>query len=119
MGSLERKLRRKDDKERAKYISDLKSEAKKIADQVVDKAMARAYDEATEAATAAATAMVMAVAAEIIWNDWSKLQKKDTRLQVFVKLMEERLQVVNNPTEAQLEVEKLLAERCGIKFERK
>lgn len=114
MGSLERKLRRKDDKEKEKYISDLKSEAKKIADKVVDKAMARASKEAMETATA----MVMAVTAEIIWNDWSKLQKKETRLQTYVKLMEEKLQLVNNPTKAQMEVEKLLLERCGMEIRR-
>ena len=65
-----------------------------------------------------ATAMVMAVTAEIIWNDWSKLQKKDTRLQTYVNLMEEKLKLVNNPTKEQLEVEKLLAERCGIEIGR-
>lgn len=115
MGSLERKLRRKDDKEKAKYISDVKSEAKNIAEKVVDKAILRAYDEAVEVATA----KVMAVTAEIIWNHWSELARKDTRLQTFVKLMEEKLQKVENPTEEQIEVEKLLAERCGIKFGRK
>ncbi len=115
MGSLERKLRRKDDKEKAKYINDVKSEAKKIADKVVDKAMERATKEVSEEALA----KVLAVSAEIIWNHWSELARKDTRLQTYVNLMNEKLQKVENPTEEQIEVEKLLAERCGIEFKRK
>lgn len=114
MGSLERKLRRKDDKEKAKYISDVKSEAKNIAEKVVDKAMARATDEATEVALA----KVLAVSAEIVYNDWSKLQKKETRLKVFVELMNEKLQQIQNPSKEQLEVERLLDEQCGIKIGR-
>lgn len=118
MSSLERKLRRKTELEQAKYLKDVKSEAKKISEKVVDKAMARAHEAAYNEAVETATAKVMAVTAEILWNHWSELSRKGTRLQVFVKLMEEKLQMVDNPTEAQLEVERLLAEQCGIEFGR-
>ena len=63
-------------------------------------------------------AKILAVSAEIIYNDWSKLQKKDTRLKEYVALMNEKLQQVNEPSEKQLEIEKMLYEQCGIKFER-
>lgn len=119
MSSLERKMRRKTELEQAKYLKDVKSEAKKISEKVVDKAMARAHEAAYNEAIVTATAKVMAVTAEILWNHWSELSRKGTRLQVFVKLMEEKLATVEvNPTGAQLEVEKLLAERCGIEFGR-
>lgn len=112
--SLGRKLKRKEEKERAKYLQDIKSEATKIADRAVDRAYQRAYDEASEVALA----KVLSVAAEIVYNDWKALSRKETRLQVFVDLMVEKLQLIENPTEKQLEVEFLLAEKCGVKFGR-
>lgn len=114
MSGLERKLKRKDEKQRAKYLQDVKSEAVKIADRAVDKAYQRAFNEASWEALA----KVLAVAAEIVYNDWKALSKKETRLQVFVELMNKKLQSVDNPTEKQLEVERLLAEQCGIQIER-
>lgn len=124
--SLARKLARKQEHEKAKYISDIKSEAKQIARQAVDKASQRAYEEgyndaykkAFDEASEVALAKVLAVSAEIVYNDFGKLQKKESRLQVFVELMSQKLQHVENPTEQQLEVERLLEERCGVKFGR-
>ena len=114
MGSLERKLQRKDEKARAKYLQDIKSEATKIASRAIDRTYQDAYEEASEVAMA----KVLAVAAEIIHNDWGKLSRKDTRLKVFVNLMSEKLQQVDNPSDQQIEVERLLAEQCGVKFGR-
>ena len=114
MGSSGRKLKRKEEKSRAKYLQDVKSEANKIADRAVGRYVERVYTEAAEDALA----KVLAVAAEVVYNDWKALSKKETRLKVFVDLMNEKLQFVDNPTEKQLEVERLLAEQCGIQFGR-
>jgi hypothetical protein len=116
--SFSRKLSRKQGQEKQKYYDDVKSEAKKIAANALGKAVSQAESVAYERAANEAMAKILAVSAEIIYNDWSKLQKKDTRLKEYVALMNEKLQQVNEPSEKQLEIEKMLYEQCGIKFER-
>lgn len=114
MSSVCRKFLRKQGLEKEKYYKDVKSEATKIASKALDRVTNAAYEEAANDAIA----KVMAVTAEIIYNDFGKLKNKDTRLSVYVELLTKKLQLVEQPTEKQLEVEKLLYEQCGVKIGR-
>lgn len=116
--SFGRKLLRKQGQEKEKYYKDVKGEAKKIAEMALDKAVNMATDVAYEKAANEAIAKVLAVSSEIIYNDWGKLQKKESRLKVYVELMSEKLQKVNEPSEKQLEIERMLDEQCGVKIGR-
>lgn len=120
--SLERKLKRKSEVEQKKYIADVKGEAKKIAGMALDKATTAAYNEgyqdALQYAANEAFAKVAAVTAEILYNHWRDLTKKDTRLATYWNLLLKKAEQVNEPTEEQAEVERILYEQCGIKFER-
>lgn len=115
MGSLERKIRRMNDKQKQKYVEDVKAEAKKVANLAVLKGMDRAYDEGFKDATERLTIKIVAVASEIVYNHWRELNKKDTRLEVFVDLMREKLEKVDVSPEFQQEVANLFEDKGNIK----
>lgn len=50
----------------------------------------------------------VAVAAEVVYNDWGKLKKKENRLSVFVDLFIEGLLKIEEPSERRQKVEKEL-----------
>lgn len=118
MGSLERKLRRMEEKQKQKYLNDVKEEAQRVAHIAILKAGERGYDEGYKDAVENSTTKVLAVACEVVYNHWRELTKKDTRLSVFVELMRKKLEQIDEPTESQKEVEKLLEEQCNMKVVR-
>ena len=50
----------------------------------------------------------VAVAAEVVYNDWGKMKKKENRLSVFVNLFIEGLLKIEEPSELRQKVEKEL-----------
>lgn len=56
--------------------------------------------------------------ANVIYYDWSKVQKKETRLKNFFLLATKYLETVDNPTERMQELEKTIHKEVGFKFER-
>ena len=61
----------------------------------------------------------LAIASNILMNDYSKMKSKDTRLKVFYDKLQEYSGEIENPSEQQLEAEKALAEQVdGIEIKR-
>lgn len=61
----------------------------------------------------------LAIASNILMNDYGKMKSKDTRLKVFYDKLQEYSGEIENPSEQQLEAEKALAEQVdGIEIKR-
>ena len=56
--------------------------------------------------------------ANVVYYDFGKLQKKDTRLKTYFELARDYLQNVDKPTERMQELEKLIEKDVGFIFER-
>lgn len=109
MGSFARKFKRA---RTVEFYNAVEEKAKEIAGRAINKAVQEAEKRGVETGMA----RVMAVTAEIVYNDFGKLRNKETRLKVYADLMAKKLPLIANPTEEQLRVEKLLYEQTGIKF---
>ena len=53
------------------------------------------YEKMCETVSEQAIYRVLAVAVDIIWNDFGGLQRKDTRLKFFAEAFRERLEVID------------------------
>ena len=109
--SFGRKLKRGSNAQYNKDVIDLATEATK---RSLTKVREQAYIDASNDAIARVTA----VACEVIYNDYGKLNKKDTRLKKFVTLLYSKLKNIECPSDEQLEVERLLYKECGISIKR-
>lgn len=120
MGSLSKKLKRRNAVEQKKYDEDVTRKAKRLSLQALG-AFDQAYDRALMKVSVDATNMAIVktatLAADIIFNNWSKLQKKDTRVENFVVLF---IQAINEfdkqGTKSQEEIEKIFFDKWGIQI---
>lgn len=109
--SFGRKLKRGWSTENNKQVMDIAYRSTKMS---LDKVRDKAYHDGS----CDATAKVMAVACEIVYNEYGRLKNKDTRLKTFVTMLYDRLKNIDNPSDAQKEVERLLYKQCGIMIKR-
>lgn len=92
---------------------------KRLNDEVVPKLYEQARKEVAAQTTTEAYAHFLAVACNILMNDFGKLRNKDTRLKVFYEKLNEYSEEVENPSQKQLDAEAELARQVyGIKLQR-
>lgn len=109
--SFGRKLKRGWSAENNRQVLDMATEATK---RSLTKVREQAYGEAANDSFA----RVLAVATEIVYNDYGKLRDKNTRIKTFVRLLISKTGRFDNPSEAQKEIEQLLYKECGIMIRR-
>lgn len=120
MGSLSKKLKRRNAVEQKKYDEDVTRKAKRLSLQALG-AFDQAYDRALMKVSVDATNMAIAktatIAADIIFNNWSKLQKKETRVENFIVLFINAINEFDKDgTRSQEEIEKMFFEKWGIQI---
>lgn len=123
MGSLSKKLKRRNAVEQKRYDEDVTRKAKRLSLQALG-AFDHAYDRALAKATIDATNMAIAktatIAAEIIFNNWKQLQKKETRVENFIVLFINAINEFDKDgTRSQEEIEKMFLEKWGIQIDLK
>ena len=89
-----------------------------LAVKATQKSLTKVRDKAYEDATNDAFTKLLAVATEIVYNDYGKLRDKDTRIKTFVRLLLSKAGKFENPSDEQKKVEQLLFEQCGIMIKR-
>lgn len=115
-----RKLKRRSEVEQKRYEEDVTRKAKRMSIQALG-AFDQAYDRALMKVSTDATNMAIVktatLAADIIFNNWKQIQKKDTRVENFVVLF---IQAINEfdkqGTKSQKEIEKIFFEKWGIQI---
>lgn len=133
MGRIERKLNRRAEKNsiiqkpitkdgydyiynmvRAKLHKDLTEEvAGYVESKVVPKLKEELRKDIVVEVTNEAYAYFLAVACNILLNDFGKLNRKDTRLKVFYEKMQGYLEKIEDPDEKQIEAERELSRQVG------
>lgn len=86
---------------------------KKLEKNVIPNLKETLRKEVAQEATNDAYGHLIALACNILVNDFGKLNKKSTRLKTFYELLEEKYVEVENPSEQQLEAERELNRQLG------
>ena len=120
---IARKFKRKNELEKKEYENDVKRNAIMLTRKVLSKADEKYHEDLkkqTRSATDVAILKTMAVAADVIYNNWAVLSKKETRVEKFVELYIAAISNFNaEGTEAQQKAEKIMAEKWGVRIDLK
>lgn len=119
MGSLSKKLKRRSAVEQKRYEEDVERRAKRMSMQVYgvfEQAYQNAMNEADIKTTKSAIVKTAAIAADIIFNNWKSLQKKETRVENFAKLYIDAICKFNKDDKSREEIEKILEEKWNLKI---
>lgn len=109
--SFGRKLKRGWSAENNKAVLDLATKATK-------RSLVKVREQAYLDASNDSIARISAVAAEIVYNDYGKMRNKDTRIKTFITLLYSKLKNIENPSDEQKEVERMLYKECGLMIKR-
>jgi hypothetical protein len=114
-----RKLKRRSEIEKKRYEEDVERKAKRMSMQaygVFEQAYQNAMNEADVKTTKSAIVKTAAIAADIIFNNWKTLQKKDTRVENFARLYIDAICKFNKDDKSREEIEKILEEKWNVKI---
>lgn len=130
MGSLARKFSRKNTKPISKgdydYIYEMvrsqmhseisESVKKRINEEIIPKLREELRKEVVAQTTDEAYAHFLAVACNVLLNDFGKLRPKDIRLKVFYEKLNEYMDDVENPSEQQIAAERELMKQVQVEI---
>lgn len=114
-----RKLKRRSEIEKKRYEVDVERKAKRMSMQAYDvfeQAYQNAINKADIKTTKSAIVKTAAIAADIIFNNWKTLQKKDTRVENFARLYIDAISKFNKDDKSREEIEKILEEKWNVKI---
>lgn len=114
-----RKLKRRSEVEQKRYEEEVTRQAKRMSMQAFDifeQAYQKAVNEADVKTTKSAIVKTAAIAADIIFNNWKKLQKKETRVENFAVLYVDAICKFNKDDKSREEIEKILEEKWNVKI---
>ncbi len=114
-----RKLKRRSEVEQKRYEEDITRQAKRMSMQafgIFEQAYQKAVNEADVKTTKSAIVKTAAIAADIIFNNWKKLQKKETRVENFAVLYVDAICKFNKDDKSREEIEKILEEKWNVKI---
>ncbi len=114
-----RKLKRRSEIEKKRYEEDVERKAKRMSMQAYDvfeQAYQNAINKADIKTTKSAIVKTAAIAADIIFNNWKTLQKKDTRVENFARLYIDAISKFNKDDKSREEIEKILEEKWNVKI---